>query len=88
MREVAHPCVIIFNEGGKSMGLFDSFKKGLRKTKERFFARVTGLLRGKKLAEDLKEELEELLIEADVGVDATMLLLEKLEEKNGDALET
>ncbi|MCD6267774.1 MAG: signal recognition particle-docking protein FtsY [Thermotogaceae bacterium] len=70
------------------MGLFDSFKKGLRKTKERFFARVTGLLRGKKLDEDLKEELEELLIEADVGVDATMFLLEKLEEKNGDALES
>ncbi len=88
MRKGAYPCVIIFRGGGKSMGLFDSFKKGLRKTKERFFARVTGLLRGKKLDEDLKEELEELLIEADVGVDATMFLLEKLEEKNGDALES
>lgn len=70
------------------MGLFESFRKGLRKTKERFFAKVTGLLKGKKLDEDLKEELEELLIEADVGMDATMFLLEKLEEKNGDALES
>jgi len=88
MSEASHPCVIISKEGGKSMGLFESFRKGLRKTKERFFAKVTGLLKGKKLDEDLKEELEELLIEADVGMDATMFLLEKLEEKNGDALES
>lgn len=72
----------------KSMGLFDSFRKGLKRTKEKFFTKITRLLKEKKLDDHLKEELEELLIEADVGVDATMFLLEKLEEKNGEALES
>ena len=36
----------------------------------------------------MKEELEELLIEADVGVEATMFLMEELERKNGDVLES
>ncbi|KHC90415.1 signal recognition particle-docking protein FtsY [Thermotoga sp. Mc24] len=70
------------------MGLFDFLKKGLQKTKETFFGRVVKLLKGRKLDDETREELEELLIQADVGVETTEYILERLEEKNGDALES
>jgi fused signal recognition particle receptor len=70
------------------MGLFDFLKKGLQKTKETFFGRVVKLLKGKKLDDETREELEELLIQADVGVETTEYILERLKEKDGDALES
>ncbi|PLV56700.1 signal recognition particle-docking protein FtsY [Thermotoga sp. SG1] len=69
------------------MGLFDFLKKGLQKTKDAFFGKVVNLLKGKKLDDETREKLEELLIQADVGIETTEYILERIEEKDGDALE-
>jgi len=69
------------------MGLFDFLKKGLQKTKDAFFGKVVSLLKGKKLDDETREKLEELLIQADVGIETTEYILERLEEKDGNALE-
>ncbi|MBO8160251.1 MAG: signal recognition particle-docking protein FtsY [Thermosipho sp. (in: Bacteria)] len=64
------------------MGLFDRFKEGLKKTRETFFGKIKNVLKGKKLDDETREEIEELLILADVGFEATEYILEKLEEYN------
>ncbi len=52
----------------------------LTKTRDTFFGKVTDLFRRGDITEELWEELEELLIEADVGVPATTQLLSKLRQ--------
>ncbi|ABR31400.1 cell division protein FtsY [Thermosipho melanesiensis] len=71
------------------MGFFEKFKKGLQKTRETFFGKIKEVLSGKKLDEEVKEEIEELLILSDVGVEATEYIIKKIEESSGeDAYET
>ena len=54
------------------MGFFDKLKAGLAKTKNALFGRLDQLFRGfSKVDEDMLEELEEVLITADVGVGPT-----------------
>jgi fused signal recognition particle receptor len=63
-------------------GLFDKLKKGLTKTRDSFTDKVSEIL---KLAitidEDLYEELEEILVTADIGVETSMEIIERLREK-------
>ncbi|MBO7148381.1 MAG: signal recognition particle-docking protein FtsY [Clostridia bacterium] len=64
------------------MGFFDKLKSGLAKTKESVFGQVTELFKSfVKVDEDLLEELEELLIMADVGVSSAEEIIEGLREK-------
>ncbi len=70
------------------MGIFDAFRRGLRKTREGFFGKISGMLKGKKLDRETLEELEELLITADVGVETTEYILERIGESGGDVYET
>ncbi len=52
---------------------------GLTRTREGFFDKIAGLLSGKgEVNEEMWERLEELLIQADVGVETTVELVEKL----------
>jgi len=61
------------------MGLFEQFTTGLAKTKQAFVDRVTGIVTGKNpIDEALFEELEEALLAADIGVQTTLSLVEKL----------
>ena len=63
------------------MGFFEKLKKGLSKTKQAIFGKIDALFKHfVRVDEDLFEELEELLIEADIGVDTTEELLENLRE--------
>ena len=63
------------------MGFFEKLKSGLAKTKNALFGRVDELLKAfVRIDEDFLEELEELLITADVGVDTTMEILDILRE--------
>lgn len=63
------------------MGFFEKLKSGLAKTKNALFGRVDDLLKAfVRIDEDFLEELEELLITADVGVDTTMEILDTLRE--------
>ena len=73
------------------MGFLDKLKEGLQKTKKALFAPIDQMLKAfTKVDEDLIEELEEMLICADVGAGATDEIIEKLradikEEKIKDA---
>lgn len=63
-------------------GFFDKLKSGLTKTKNNLTGKITDLLSGAiSIDEDLYEELEEILITADIGVDTTMDIIEKLRDK-------
>ncbi|MBQ6701527.1 MAG: signal recognition particle-docking protein FtsY [Clostridia bacterium] len=76
------------------MSFFEKLKKGLSKTKSSIFGQVNNLFKAfKRVDEDLLEELEELLIAADVGFESTEEIIDKLrtrikEEKLSDADET
>ena len=61
------------------MGLFSKLKESLAKTRQGFVDKVTELVTGRKVIdEEFYEELEEILIQADVGVNTSLLLLERL----------
>lgn len=67
------------------MGFFDRLKEGLSKTKNSIFKQVDNLFKSfVKVDEDMLEELEELLIMADVGVVSTEAIIESLREKIKD----
>lgn len=64
------------------MGLIDRLKQGLSKTRDSLTAKIDNLLRfTKRVDEETLEELEELLITADVGVSVTRKLMEGLKER-------
>lgn len=64
------------------MGFFDKLKSGLTKTKESIFGQVNALFKSfVKVDEELLEELEELLIMADVGVASTEEIIERLRDR-------
>ena len=78
------------------MGLFDKlFKRnkeqqeqkealdqGLQKTKESFFSKVTKAIAGKdKVDEEVLDELEEALVAADVGIETTVAIIKRIEER-------
>ncbi|MFP4216447.1 MAG: signal recognition particle-docking protein FtsY [Phycisphaerae bacterium] len=58
--------------------------KGLSKTKERFVGGLRAMLTGRNIDEDLLEELEVKLIQADVGVQAATRIVEDLREAHKD----
>jgi len=63
----------------------EKFKEGLTKTRDSFAGKMNDLVaRYRKVDEDFFEELEELLISADVGVATVMDLIDelKMEVKN------
>lgn len=68
-------------------GLFSKDKKkkldeGLEKTKESFLSKLTRTVVGKsKVDEDVLDELEEVLITSDVGVNTTLKIIERIEER-------
>ena len=63
------------------MGFFDKLKSGLFKTKNAIVGKIDNLFKSfRKVDEDLFDELEELLISADIGVNTTELILDELRE--------
>lgn len=73
------------------MGFFDKFfnrekkedlDKGLEKTKESFFGKITRAVAGKSTVDvEVLDELEAALISADVGLDTTVRIIERIEER-------
>lgn len=73
------------------MGFFDkifgkkekqSLDEGLQKTKENFFSKVTKALAGKSTVdEEVLDSLEEALVSADVGIDTTVQIIERIEKR-------
>ena len=67
------------------MSFFDKLKAGLTKTKESIFGQVDNLFRAfVKVDEEMLEELEELLIAADIGFESTEEIIDRLREKIKD----
>ncbi len=63
-------------------GFFDRLKDGLAKTRDSFVAKIDTLLSSHKaIDEELFERLEELLIQADVGVDTTLRLVDDVKDE-------
>src|SRR5690606_15739639 len=74
------------------MGLFDLFKKkqetpeaqealdkGLEKTKEGFFSKITKAVVGKStIDDDVLDNLEEVLVTSDVGVTTTLKIVDRI----------
>lgn len=72
------------------MGLFsffskekkESLDKGLEKTKESFFGKITRAVAGKsKVDDEVLDNLEEVLVTSDVGVDTTLNIIKRIEER-------
>ncbi|MFP4973045.1 signal recognition particle-docking protein FtsY [Providencia vermicola] len=80
-------------EKPKKEGFFSRLKKGLLKTRQNLGSGFLGLFTGKKIDDDLFDELEEQLLIADVGVETTRKIIDNLtthasrkELKDADAL--
>lgn len=68
-------------ESSEKLGLFARLKRGLAKTRHQLGDGIGRLLLGKKeISQDLLEELETLLISADLGLDTTQDVLKHLTE--------
>jgi fused signal recognition particle receptor len=74
----------------KKMGIFDFFskekketlEKGLSKTKESVFSKLAKTIIGKSKIDDrILDELEEVLITSDVGVDTTLKIISRIEKR-------
>ncbi|HFK8541489.1 TPA: signal recognition particle-docking protein FtsY [Proteus mirabilis] len=65
-------------ERPKKEGFFSRLKKGLLKTRQNLGSGFMGLFRGKKIDDELFEELEEQLLIADVGMDTTSKIIKNL----------
>jgi fused signal recognition particle receptor len=60
---------------------FNRLKTGLAKTRNTIIGQISGLLRvGRTIDEELMEEIEEILIQADVGVNTTLELMDNVRE--------
>ncbi|HHY60720.1 MAG TPA: signal recognition particle-docking protein FtsY, partial [Clostridia bacterium] len=61
------------------MGFFDKLKAGLARTRESFVSKVNSLVTGRQhIDEEFYEELEEILIQSDVGVETSLSLVERV----------
>lgn len=57
-------------------------KSGLSKTRNNLMGQIENLIRvGRKIDEELLEEIEEVLIQADVGIDTTLVLMDNVRER-------
>ena len=72
------------------MGIFDFFSKdkkekldkGLEKSKESIFSKISKAVVGKsKVDDEVLDDLEEILITSDVGVDTTVKIIERIEKR-------
>ena len=63
------------------MGLFSKLSDSLSKTRKGFVEKLFDSFTGKEIDDDLYDELEELLIQGDVGVNTAVDLVERLRER-------
>ena len=60
----------------------ETLDKGLEKTKTSFFSKLSKVVAGKsKVDDDVLDNLEEILVASDVGVDTTLKIINRIEER-------
>src|SRR6187549_1817429 len=60
----------------------ESLDQGLEKTKEGFLSKITKAIAGKSTVdEEVLDNLEEALVGADVGIDTTVKIIERIEKR-------
>lgn len=60
----------------------ESLDEGLQKTKENFFSKVSKAIAGKSTVdEEVLDNLEEALVSADVGIDTTVAIIKRVEDR-------
>jgi fused signal recognition particle receptor len=70
------------DSGGGLMGFFDRLKEGLQKTRKGITEQIDKVLVSfGKIDDELFEELEEILISSDVGIDTTLRIIEDIKKK-------
>src|ERR1700712_3749226 len=77
--------------GAGGMGFFnkifgkkekESLDEGLQKTKENFFSKITKAIAGKSTVdEEVLDDLENALVSADVGIDTTVQIIDRIEKR-------
>jgi len=68
-------------EESQKAGWFQRLRTGLSKTRQNLSGRISALISSKKRIDDeLLEEIEEILIQADVGVNTTLNLMDRIRE--------
>jgi len=66
----------------KKKGFFTSLKEKLSKSREGFFGKVKGFFLGRSVIDDeMYEDLEEMLIQSDIGMDMTLKIVGALEKE-------
>lgn len=80
VEEQAEDEIVQEQEKPTKEGFFARLKRSLLKTKENLGSGFISLFRGKKIDDDLFEELEEQLLIADVGVETTRKIIANLTE--------
>lgn len=81
-KETKEEIVEVVEEPQKKVNLFERLKQGLTKAKQGITDKIDDVLKSyTKVDEELLEELEEILITADVGVNTTMDIIDKLRDK-------
>ena len=64
------------------MGFFDKLKQGMNKTKSSFDEKINNVFKSfKKVDEDFLDELEEILIMSDIGMETSIKIIGNLREK-------
>lgn len=73
----------------------NKIRDSLTKTRRSFFGQIAGIFGGGQITDEMWDDLEALLVQADVGVTTTMMLVERLRERvakgqarNAQAVET
>lgn len=59
----------------------EKVEEGLTRTRRGFFQQITSLFEVDEITEDIWEDLETLMIQADIGVDTTVVVLDRLKER-------
>ena len=75
----------IFTKEKKDIEEINNYEKGLEKTRENFSSKLSVLSKkNKKLDDSYFEDLEEIMIEADIGVNTVIKMIEKLRKRVKD----
>lgn len=87
MKSFLNGKLFLYSVKHQKMGLFSSQKKesldkGLEKTRENVFKKLSRAVLGKsKVDEEVLDSLEEILISSDVGVDTTIKIIQRIEAR-------